>query len=97
MDTCSLEELQKVLGSFDENLNIITHELALSARVEGLQIVLEGEEENVRLGADVLESLLDILRAEERIDKSRIVYCIELAREGRAKDIGSIMSVSYTI
>lgn len=61
-------------------------------RVEGVKIVLEGEEADVALGADVVESLLEIIRSGESIDKSRIVYCIELAREGKAKDIGSVMS-----
>ncbi len=87
-----MDELQKVLGNFDENLNIITRELSLIWRVEGVKIVLEGEEQDVALGVDVLTGLLDIIRSGERIDKSRIVYCIELAREGKAKDIGSIMS-----
>ncbi|MBQ9081178.1 MAG: hypothetical protein IJY26_00895, partial [Clostridia bacterium] len=73
MDTSGVDELQKLLGNFDENLNIITRELALSARVEGVKIILEGEESDVQLGADVLESLLDIIRGGESIDKSRIV------------------------
>ena len=47
---------------------------------------------SIALGMDVLGGLLDIIRSGESIDKSRIVYCIELAREGRAKDIGSLMS-----
>ena len=87
-----MEELQKILGNFDENLNSITREIGISARVEGVKIVLEGEEADVALGMDVLGGLLDIIRSGESIDKSRIVYCIELAREGRAKDIGSLMS-----
>lgn len=87
-----MDELQKVLGIFDENLNIITRELSLTWRIEGTNIVLEGEETNVTLGADVLKSLLDLVRNGENIDKSRIVYCIELAREGQLQDIGSVMS-----
>ncbi|MBO7736840.1 MAG: PhoH family protein [Clostridia bacterium] len=92
MDTSGVEELQKILGNFDENLNSITREIGISARVEGVKIMLEGEEADVALGMDVLGGLLDIIRSGESIDKSRIVYCIELAREGRAKDIGSLMS-----
>lgn len=87
-----MDDLQKVLGIFDENLNIITRELSLFASVEGVRIVLEGEETDVSVGANVLESLLAIIRSGEHIDKSRIVYCIELAREGRAKDILSLTS-----
>lgn len=87
-----MDDLQKVLGIFDENINIITRELSLFASVEGVRIVLEGEESDVSVGANVLESLLAIIQSGEHIDKSRIVYCIELAREGRAKDILSLTS-----
>lgn len=84
--------MQKVLGIFDENLNIITAELSLNAYVEGVKIALEGEEADVTVGLDVLDSLLGIVRAGEKIDKTRIIYCIELAREGKSKDISSVMS-----
>ena len=92
METSCLDELQKVLGNFDENLIVVTRALGLTARVEGMRIFLDGEENDVVAGAAVLESLLDIIRHGEPIDKTRIGYCIELAREGRAEDIGSIMS-----
>ncbi len=92
IDTGSFDSLQKLLGIFDENLNTVTRELNISAFVNRLSVTLEGEEENVNLGADVLNALLSIISAGERIDRSKIVYCIELAREGRAQDIGSIMS-----
>lgn len=92
IETASVEILQQLLGNFDENLNILTRELNLNAAVRSLSVALEGEEENVNLGAEVLASLLSIINAGEKIDRSRIVYCIELAKEGRSGDIGSIMS-----
>lgn len=92
VDAGNLDDLQKVLGIFDENLNIVTRELSLFASVEGVKIVLEGEEPDVAVGARVIESLLSIVREGEHIDKSRIVYCIDLAREGRAGDILSLMT-----
>lgn len=57
-----------------------------------MSISLDGDEENVETGIKVLSSLLSIINAGERIDKTRIIYCISLAREGRSDDIGSIMS-----
>jgi len=87
-----VERLQKLLGTYDENLNILARELSVVANVNGLAVSLEGEEENVDTGIKVLTSLLSIINAGERIDKTRIIYCIELAREGRSEDIGSIMS-----
>lgn len=92
IETSCVEDLQKLLGNFDENLNVLTRELSLTASVNGLSVSLTGEEELVDIGCNVLSSLLSIISAGERIDRSRIVYCIELAKEGRSADIGSVMS-----
>ena len=53
---------------FDENLQTVSRELSLIARVEGTKIVLDGEEENVLIGGEVIKSLVDIVsaRSEER-------------------------------
>ncbi len=91
METGSLDKLQKILGVFDENLQVIARELALSFRVEGTKISFTGETENVRVGAGVLKSLLSIADAGENIEKGNLLYCIALAREGREKDILGVM------
>ena len=44
------------------------------------------------LAEKVVTKLLDIIRAGERIDKSRIIYCIDLARNGKADDIEKVVS-----
>ena len=80
-----------MLGVFDENLQIISRELSLTTRVEGTKIVLEGEEENALVGGEVVASLTDIVSSGEFIDKSSLMYCIELAREGKAKEIAGVM------
>ena len=89
MDTVNLDRLGKVLGVFDENLNLIARELGLSARVEGAVVHFEGE--GAEIGADVIKSLLATVDAGEDIDKSSLAYCIELAREGHASDIEGVM------
>ncbi len=79
------------MGVFDENIEIVARELSLSFRVEGTNISFSGEGANVRVGAEVVKSLLAIAEAGERIDKSNLLYCIELAREGHAGDISGVM------
>ncbi len=95
----SVDKLQKVLGNFDENANVIMRELGVNLHIDGLNIVVGGEEEKVAAAADVLECLVELAGEGEAIDKSRILYCIELAKEGRAKDIlklsGSTVGVTY--
>ena len=91
METGSLDALQRVLGVFDENLQIVSRELSLNFRVEDTRVVLEGEEENVLIGGEVVASLVGIVSAGDFIDKSSLMYCIELAREGRAGEIAGVM------
>ena len=88
----SVEELSKVLGTFDENLNAISRELSVICRVDGLDIVIRGEEESVRIAADVVVNLLALAKNGERVDGGRVIYCIELAKEGRAGDITKLSS-----
>ena len=89
VDTGSLSALGAVLGVFDENLAVIARELGLAAHVEGTEIVFEGEAADV--GAEVVKSLLSALEAGGTIDKSSLLYCISLAQEGHASDIGGVM------
>ena len=85
-----------MLGVFDENLNTISRELGLIPHVEGTRIHLEGEE--AELGAQVVRSLISIVEAGEEIDKSNLLYCIALAREGQAADVGGVLKdvVAFT-
>ncbi len=88
----NVELLARVLGTFDENLNVICRELSVVCRVEGLDFSISGDEEKVRLAEEVVRSLFDLAARGERIDAGRTTYCIELARDGRAADIGKLSS-----
>ncbi len=92
IDAGNVDDLQKLLGTFDENLNIVTRELGITASVDGVSIRLSGGKEETDCAARVLEGILRLIRAGESVDKSRIVYCIELAREGELSDIEGVMS-----
>ena len=88
----NVEDLSKVLGTFDENLNAISRELSVICRVDGLDIVIRGEEDSVRIAVDVVVNLLALAKNGERVDGGRVIYCIELAKEGRAGDITKLSS-----
>ena len=88
----NIEELSRLLGTFDENLNSISRELQVFCRVEGLDLIISGADENVHIAREVLKNLLILVENGERIDGGRVVYCIELAREGRASDITKLSS-----
>ena len=88
----SLEELSEVLGIYDENLTYLTRELGILAYVDGMKIKLEGDQEGVTLGGSVLLALIEIVRKGERVDEGKLVYALELAKEGRAEEISRMES-----
>ena len=96
MDAVTLDRLQRVLGVLDENLTTIARELSLMTRIDGTKTVLMGDEAEV--GGAVVNNLLSVVDAGEMIDKSSLLYCISLAREGSEVDVGSVLKdvVAFT-
>ncbi len=90
VDVKSVDKLANILGAFDENLTFLCRELDILAYVEGVKIRLEGESESVSLGERVLSALVSFAGSGEEIDRSRMAYCIELAKEGRAEEIACL-------
>lgn len=89
--------LQRFLGAFDENVNIIMRETGATLRVDGDNIVVSGGERCVNTAAAAVESLLELAAKGETVDKGRVVYCLELANEGRAKEILKISSGTVAV
>ena len=85
-------KIAEFLGVFDENLNVISKELGVVAFVEDGYIKVTGEKENVDFAKTVIEKLLEVVSAREPLDKSRILYCIDMAREGNLDGIEKIFS-----
>ena len=92
IDTKSVDKLSRILGTFDENLDFLTGELGIVSYVEGVKIRLEGELDSVALGEKVLNALVKTAENGEEIDKGRLVYCLELAKEGREEEISTLSS-----
>lgn len=82
--------LKELVGSFDENLNVIMRETETVITVESSEIVVSGEKEKVTVAINVLEKLLSVLSTGESVDKSKLVYCIELAKENNLDDIAKL-------
>jgi phosphate starvation-inducible PhoH-like protein len=90
VDTKSVDRLARLLGNFDENLNYLARALAISAYVEGVKIRLSGDGESVQIGAKALNALLKIVDLGEEIDEGRLVYTVELAKEGKEDQIETL-------
>lgn len=91
------DKLQRVLGVFDENLNVISHELGVALRVDGVNVVISGNDEGVAQAASVVENLAILAENGEVVDKTRVIYCIALAKEGKARDITKLSSDTVAI
>ena len=88
-DSHSLAEL---LGIFDENLEVIMRETNATVYVDENALKISGKKTDVMLAEKVITKLLDIIRTGEKLDKSRIIYCVDLARSGKADDIEKVVS-----
>ncbi len=87
----AVDDLIGLFGVFDENLRVIEDETGTRITVAEEGIRIEGGEEMTALTATVLEKMLDMQRRGEPINRSRIRYAIDLAREGNAELISQIM------
>ena len=89
--------LQRFLGTFDENVNLIMPGKGVKIRVDGVKVVISGAEDRVNSAASVTESLLELAKKGETLDKGKVTYCMELAREGRAEEITKLSSGTVAI
>ncbi len=94
----SMDEMIKLFGVFDENLRVIDAETGAHIIAAGDCIRIEGSEEAVTLAQTVVEKLLITVRRGENIDRSRIRYAVDLAKEGNADLITELESdvVAFT-
>lgn len=89
--------MQAVLGTFDENVNLIMQEFGVIVRVDAVKITVSGAQDKVNLASDVILSLLELARMGETVDKGRVVYCIELARDGKAEEVLKLSSGAVAV
>lgn len=87
-----IEKLALVLGTFDENLNVLSNELKVDFLVKGTDLVIKGEEKEVKTATQVIDKMLSLINEGETLDMSRLIYCINLAKEGNTEDVSKIMS-----
>ena len=86
------EYLTELFGMRDENIRIIEDELQVRINLRNDQLEVDGDEEAVTVAQRVIKRLCNLLKANEKIDKTRIRYAVELAKEGRDELIEEIMS-----
>ena len=88
----SLEQMMDIFGNVDENINLIAHESETSFSLSNHGISFTGEENNVRLAADVVEALKKLYNKNEHIDKTAVGYAFDLVRDGEMDAALEMMS-----
>ncbi|MDL2319286.1 PhoH family protein [Eubacteriales bacterium OttesenSCG-928-A19] len=91
LSVSSMEDYMSLFGVGDENVNILMQETGAQISMRGDELCFIGDEAEVDLAVTVTEKLLDMLRRHEQVDRSRIRYAVELAREGNVESIEEIM------
>lgn len=74
------ENLTEILGVFDENLTLLMKETGVSVFVDENEFVIKGEKQKADIAEAALQKLINIAAIGEKIDKLRVLYCVELAR-----------------
>ncbi|MBQ2661081.1 MAG: PhoH family protein [Clostridia bacterium] len=94
----SVDEVTKLFGVFDENLEIIEAETGTHISVSSDSIDIKGDEKDAFVASQVIDKLLYMLRRGENIDRGRIRYAIDLAKEGQAELICELLDdvVAFT-
>ena len=87
----NVDELIGLFGVFDENLSVIQEETGTHIVTGEDGIRIEGEPGDVLLTRTVIEKMLDMQRRGDPVNRSRIRYAIDLAKEGNADLISQIM------
>ncbi len=87
----SMDDSIGLFGVFDENLNVFEEEIGVKIRIRSDGIAIDGDEEQVQLCRTILEKLLDMQRRGEPINRGRIRYAIDIAKDGNAEMIKEIM------
>lgn len=87
----SMDDSIGLFGVFDENLAVFEEETGVKLKIHNDGIAIEGDAEQVALCRTVLEKLLDMQRKGEPINRGRIRYAIDLAKDGNADLIDKIM------
>ena len=80
-----MDELIRLFGVFDENLKIIEEETGAHILSDAGSISIKGDESAVKAASAVIEKLLELIRKGENVDRGRIRYAVDLAKEGNAE------------
>ena len=87
----NLNQMMELFGRFDENMKLLEEELDVQIVARETQLHLLGDDKSVDIAYTVITKLLDSIKDGGRIDRGKVRYYIQLAKEGDADDISELM------
>lgn len=87
----NLNQMMELFGRFDENMKLLEEELDVQIVARDTQLYLLGNDKSVDIAYTVITKLLDSIKDGGRIDRGKVRYYIQLAKEGDADDISELM------
>jgi phosphate starvation-inducible PhoH-like protein len=87
----TLDAYMSLFGTNDQNIALIEMETGVTVSLRGTELCLSGDPAQTELAQMVILKLLDMLRNNEMVDRSRIRYAISLARDGKVDMIDEIL------
>lgn len=81
----TMEQLSALFGAYDENAGILEQETGATLTTRDTSICIEGDMDSVELASVVVNRLLRLIGNRQPLDKTRIRYAVDLAREGHAE------------
>ena len=81
-----------LFGMNDRNVAALETELDVAVTLRGEEMIVSGDEENVKLAAAVVDKLIFQLNQGEPIDTARVRYAVQLARGGELDKLDEILT-----
>lgn len=93
LDIENSQYITELFGVEDSNIRIIEEELGVNVILRDDKLSVESDDdEKAEIALNVIKRLINLLYKKEKIDKRRIRYAVELAKEGKDELIEEIMS-----
>ncbi len=88
-----IDELIKLFGTYDENIQILSRELNVSITTIGENLSIRGESLDVEMCSNVIDALLKNATKDEPIKKQQVMLAVDMVKTGTLDDMSEMMSI----
>ncbi|MFC4558852.1 PhoH family protein [Virgibacillus kekensis] len=89
-------EALALFGTNDKFLKQIEEQLNISIVTRGEQVSISGNNENIKLGEDILLTMLSLVRKGLDITERDVVYAVDLAKKGKINQLETLFEDDIT-